>query len=135
MAFLDTSFVVRYLAGIPADSANEAAAVIDQLDGLQISGVVIAETAYVLTTVYQVPRPDFVDRLIEFIQRSNISTFGLEKAFVIQGLRLCRPSGRVSFANALIWSAARSGGADVVYSLDHRFPAYGIEVRRMLPEP
>ena len=129
-AFLDTSVVVRYLTGTPPELAQEAAAVIDQVDGLVITGVALAETAYVLTAVYRVPRQQVVDHLIEFVQKANISTFGLDKDTVLQGLLLCRPSGRVSFADALIWAAARSSTDRVVYSLDERFPADGLEIRR-----
>ena len=42
---------------------------------------------------------------------------------------VCRPSGRVSFADALIWAAAHMTPGKVVYSLDERFPADGVEVR------
>lgn len=132
MAFLDTSVIVRYLIGTPPDLAHEAATVIDQIDGLQISGVVLAETAYVLTTVYRVPRRIVADHLINFIQKANISMFGLDKDMVLQALLMCRSSGRVSFADALIWAAARSGGSSIVYSLDERFPTEGLEVRRGL---
>ena len=38
---------------------------------------------------------------------------------------LCRPSGRVSFADALVWAAARSQTDASVYSLDERFPDEG----------
>jgi len=40
-------------------------------------------------------------------------------------------SARVSFADAMLWAAARSAGAATrVYTLDARFPASGIDVRR-----
>ena len=133
-AFLDTSFVARYLTGNPPEAATEAAQVIDRGDALLISGVALAETAYVLTTVYRMPRRNVVDSLIEFVQKTNVSTFGLEKDLVLQGLLMCRPSGRVSFADALIWAAARSAGAGVVYSLDERFPGDGLEIRPGLIE-
>jgi predicted nucleic-acid-binding protein len=37
-------------------------------ENLQVSDVVIAETAYVLTSVYKVPREVVVDNLILFLQ-------------------------------------------------------------------
>ena len=127
--FLDTSFVVRYLTGIPPEQAAVAGMVIDQSDRLTISGVAIAETAFVLTSVYRVARDDIVDRLMEFVQMENIETYGLDKGYVLQGLLMCRPSGRVSISDAVIWAAARSSGRNVVYSFDQRFPSDGIEVR------
>ncbi len=40
--------VVRFSSGEPRDLAEQAALVIDQEEGLQVSDVVIAETVYVM---------------------------------------------------------------------------------------
>lgn len=127
--FLDTSMVVRYLSGDPPGMAEQAAQVIDGEEGLQVTDVVLAETAYVLTSVYRISRSIVVDHLIAFVQKENILTFALEKGLVLQALLMCRPSGRISFADALVWAAARFAGSQVVYSLDERFPGDGLEVR------
>ncbi|MBI2957591.1 MAG: PIN domain-containing protein, partial [Chloroflexi bacterium] len=87
---------------------------------LAVTDVVLTETAYVLTSVYHVPRNVVVDHLIQFLQKENVSPHGLDKSFVLQAFLLCRPSGRVSFGDAMIWAAARSSGATVVYSFDER---------------
>ncbi|HIB10757.1 MAG: VapC toxin family PIN domain ribonuclease [Chloroflexi bacterium] len=134
-AALDTSFVVRYMMGSPADSARQASEVIDSTEELEISGIALAETAFVLTTVYQVPRGRAADQLIDLVRKENISLTGLTKDLAIQGLLMCRPSGRVSIADALIWAAARSGGSEVVYSFDRRFPDDGLEVRTSAAGP
>jgi predicted nucleic acid-binding protein len=126
---LDTSMLVRYLTGDPPDLAERAAQVIDREENLLVTDVVIAETAYVLTSVYKIPRETVVDHLILFVQKSNIQPFALDKDLLLQALLLCRPSGRVSFADALVWAAAQSTEAKVVYSLDDRFPRHGVEVR------
>ena len=127
---LDTSILVRYLTGEPANLAEQAAQVIDHEEALQVSDVVLAETVYVLTSVYSVPREIVVDHLILFLQKENIRPFALEKNNVLQALLLCRPSGRVSFTDALIWAAAHETEEKVVYSLDERFPRDGVEVRK-----
>ncbi len=128
--FLDTSVVVRYLTGDPPELAEQAAGIVDGETGLRVTDVVLAETAYVLTSVYQVPRSVVVDHLIAFLQKQNIVLHGLDKGVALQALLLCRPSGRVSFADAMVWAAARSTRDPVVYTLDERFPVQGIEVRR-----
>ncbi len=128
--FLDTSMVVRYLTGDPPDLAEQAAQVIDREEGLQVTDVVLAETAYVLTSVYRISRSVVVDHLIAFLQKENVMPFAVDKALALQALLLCRPSGRVSFADAMIWAAARSSESKVVYSLDERFPGDGLEIRR-----
>ncbi|MBI2941736.1 MAG: PIN domain-containing protein [Chloroflexi bacterium] len=129
-AHIDTSVVVRYLTGDPPSLADQAARILDGESDLLVTDVVLAETAYVLTSVYRVPRQVVVDHLIGFIQKENITVSGLDKATVIQALLLCRPSGRVSFADALVWSAARSAGVRTIYSFDERFPSDEVEVRR-----
>lgn len=129
---LDTSIVVRYLTDDPPELAEKAAQIIDGEEQLQITDVVLAETAFVLTSVYMIPRSVVVDHLITFLQKENISPFSLDKGLVLQALLLCKPSGRVSFADAMIWAAARSSERKVVYSFDERFPEDGLEVRREL---
>jgi predicted nucleic acid-binding protein len=122
--------VVRYLRRDVPELADRAAAVIDGEEDLSITDVVLAEADYVLRSVYLLSRDRVVDQLMEFVRKQNIRCYGLDKATVLQGLLMCRPSGRVSVADALIWAAARSSGVSVVYSLDERFPEDGIEVRR-----
>ena len=130
IGLLDTSIVVRYLTGDPPELAEKAARVIDGEEDLQVTDVVIAETAYVLTSVYGISRSVVVDHLVAFLQKENISPFAMDKGLVLQALLLCKPSARVSFADAMVWAAARSSESKMVYSLDERFPEDGLEVRR-----
>jgi predicted nucleic acid-binding protein len=132
-ALLDTSVVVRYLTGDPPRLAARAARIIDKGRDLAVTDVVIAEAAYVLSTVYRVSRDAVVEGLVGFLQRRNVATLRLDKGAVIHALLLCRPSNRVSFADAMIWAAARSSRAEAVYSFDERFPEQGLEVRRNAP--
>ena len=125
--------VVRYLTGDPPELAEQASQIIDGEERLQVSDVVLAEAGYVLTSVYGVPREAVVDSLLAFVQKRNILPFALNKGEVLQALLLCRPSGRVSFADAMVWAAARSSPAKLVYSFDQRFPKDGIEVRQTAP--
>lgn len=127
-AIVDTSVIVRYLTGDPPDLADRAARILDGAEGLLIPPVVLAETAYVLTTVYGVEREVVVDALVELLQKENIHPLGLDKAAAVEGLLLCRPSRRVSFADALVWAHARSSGTTRIYSFDRRFPDSGVDV-------
>jgi predicted nucleic acid-binding protein len=128
-AFIDTSVLVRYLTGDPPDLADQAARIIDSNDSIHLTDVVVVEAAYVLSSVYQHPRQAVVDALIGLIQKRNVTLFGLDKGIVIDALLLCRPSGRVSFGDAMIWAVARSASPALVYSFDARFPSDAIEVR------
>ena len=130
--FLDTSVVVRYLTGDSRELSDLATGIIDREDDLRITDVVLAETSYVLTSVYQLPRALILDQLIELVQRQNVTVYAMDKGLVLQALLMCRPSGRVSIADALVWAAARSSRSDVVYSFDDRFPGDGLEIRRSI---
>ena len=127
---LDTSMLVHYFTGDPPDLADLSARVIDGEDPLLITDIVLFEAAYVLRSEYDVPREAIVDHLVALLRKANIDTFRLDKHLVIEALRLCRPSGRVSFGDALVWAAARSEADSIVYSLDQRFPDEGITVLR-----
>jgi len=125
---LDTSVIVRYLTGDPPELADRAAHIIDSSIPLYITDVVLVETAYVLISVYQMPRTAVVDILIALLQRTNIRPFALSKATVLEALLLCRPSARVAFADALVWAVARSTDTSTVYTFDKRFPANGVKL-------
>ena len=132
--FLDTSVVIRYFSGAPPDLAGEAARIIDSSERLFLTGVVVAEVAYVMRSFYHVPREETIEALIGLVSRNNIATVGAGKEEVLRGLAFCLPSGRVAVADAMVWAAACSSRNRVVYSFDERFPADGVEVRRKRPE-
>jgi len=70
-----------------------------------------------------------VDQLLELIRRSNLGILAMEKSLAIQALMLCRPSGPVSFVDALTWAHARSEQVGIIYTFDQQFPSEGIELR------
>ena len=127
-AFLDTSVVVRYLIEDSPAMAKRAAEIIDSDQPLILSEVALAEAAFVLDSFYEVQRDTLVDALIALVLRRNISILNVSKPLVLDGLRQCRPSKRVSFADALLWAEAREMGAPRIYSFDRRFPADGLEI-------
>ena len=130
MTFVGTSVVVRYLVGSSDALFEEAKTILEHTSELVITDVALAEVFFVLRSVYKVPREKLIDVLVTLVQRRNIRIFGLAKEVVVKGLLLCRPSGRVSLPDALIWAAAVSGnGVATVYSFDKRFPAEGVELR------
>ena len=126
--FLDTNVLVRYLTGDPADMAARAGKLIDSDQPLSLSSVVLAETAYVLESVYRRGRAEVVEALVALVQRANLIPHGLSRTTLVEALLLCRPSRRVSYADALLWAEAREA-TPVVYSFDLDFPETGIELR------
>ena len=127
--FLDTSVVVRYLVRDVPEMAEQGAKIIDSEEDLWITGVVLAEVSYALRSTYLLPREIVIDHMMAFLGKENIYCYGLDKGTVLRALLMCRPSARISVADALIWAAARSSGQNVVYTFDARFPTDGIEVR------
>lgn len=128
-AFLDTNMAIRYLTGQPREQADRADRIINGVRALLVSDVVLVETAYVLRTQYRVSREAIIDQLIDLVQRENILVYAIDKDLALQGLRMCRPSGRVSVSDAMIWAAARTAGASAIYTFDRRFPGDNIELR------
>ena len=126
---LDTSILIRYLTNDPPHLAEESASIIDSDEALLISPVIIAEAAHVLRSVYAVPREAIVDDLIAVLQKANVGVTGLDTPLAYEALLLCRPSGRVSVADAMLWAEARTANLPV-YTFDRRFPDDGIVISR-----
>ena len=52
--------------------------------------------------------------LIDLVRKKNNTLIGFNRDLAVQRFLMCRPSGRVSFADTLILAAASSGGWDVM---------------------
>ena len=124
---------MRYLTGDVPELLASSTRILDETLRLYVTEGILTETAYVLTSFYEVPREQVVDSLIDLISKENVVMHGLNKDITIQALLLCRPSKRVSFADALLWAAAVSSGCGAcIYSFDRRFPSSGVELRQAL---
>lgn len=128
--FIDANVVLRFLLGDHPTMMTDAARLIESDRELLLTDVALIEVAYVLLTVYRVPRDEIVDTLRDLVLRTNISVPGIEKTFLIQGLEMTRASGRISFGDAMIWAAARSSAPAIVFSFDQRFPSNRVTMRR-----
>ena len=126
-ALLDTSVIVRYITGDSALLSELSALIVDGDEQLVVTDVMLAESWFVLTRVYGLSRAAAVDQLIALVRKPNIETYPLDKDLVIEALLLCRPSGRFSIADALLWATARMRG-EPVRTFDRRFPGDGIEL-------
>ena len=128
MIGVDTSVIVRYLVGTPADQAARAAGVIDGDQELGVSIVALVETAHVLRTQYGVPRADLVDTLIDLVTRENLITLELSKPDVLEALVAARSVPSAPIPDALIVAASRSGGAVPVYTFDRDLGRLGAPI-------
>lgn len=128
-SLLDTSVVVRYLTNDPPHLSAASSGLIDSREPLAVTDAVIAETGYVLASVYGVDRERIVDELVRLLRRENVQVHGLAKELVLEALLFSRPSGRISIVDGLTWAAAHDPDIDRVYTFDRRFPRDRIEVR------
>ena len=129
--FLDTSVVIRYLVNDDQRLAEQAQRIIVSDTEFSLTDATLAEIAHVLNPRLSAsPARRSLTSLILLIRRPNMRLHGLDLVLAIQALQLCRPSGRVSFADALLWASARSAGATIIYTFDDRFPADGLAIRR-----
>jgi predicted nucleic acid-binding protein len=127
---LDSSVIVRYLTNDPPDMAERAARVIEGPAIVIVSEVILVESAYVLSTVYEITRADVVDALTAFIQRRNVRMLSLPKPSVVEALQACRESKRFSFADAMLWAQVRHSSSARICTFDDRFPRVGVDIVR-----
>lgn len=66
--FLDASAIVRYFTEDVPEKIERVRRVVEQEPELAIAPVTLAETAYVLTRTYGVPREVVVDHLVALVQ-------------------------------------------------------------------
>jgi predicted nucleic acid-binding protein len=125
---VDTSVVVRYLVGTPEDQAARAASIIEGDAQIGVSIVVLAETAHVLRSNYDIRREDIAAGLIDLISRANVAPIEMSKSDVIEALVRARTYASSPITDALIAATARSHGALPVYTFDSRFGRLGAPV-------
>jgi predicted nucleic acid-binding protein len=125
---LDTSVVVRYLVGTPAEQARRAAAVVESTREVGVPIVALMETAHVLRTQYGVGRLDVVQALIEFVTRENVSILGLPKAETLEALVRARSLPHAPIGDAFIAVTARWADALPLYTFDEDLHRHGVPV-------
>lgn len=126
--FLDASVVVRHLTSAPPEQAERVRLLLHGGDDFWLTETTLLETAYVLERSLQQPREAVVDALLALIREPNIRLHGLQYEKALQAMLYCRPSGRVSFGDALLWAVARQEAGEV-YTFDARFPSEGVPLR------
>jgi predicted nucleic acid-binding protein len=126
--YIDANLILRYVTGLPEDQHQRARALVESELILHVPQVALLEAAHVLRTQSSLSREQIVDTLTEFVQRENILIRNLQRDVVVEALRLCRPSGRVSFGDAMIWAALRCAPPARLFSFDARFPSEGIDL-------
>ena len=68
--------------------------------------------------------------MVTLLRKRNVVVLGTDKALAASALLLRRPSGRVSYADALINGDAREYGVGTLYTFDERFPSEGLVLEK-----
>jgi predicted nucleic acid-binding protein len=127
---VDTSVLVRYLVGTPANQARRAAALIDDdAEVIGVSPVALAECAHVLRTLYDVDQRDIIDSLIALIQRENVRVLGLRVDLLVEMLVRARGLPGRPIPDAMIVAASVAADALPLATFDRDQRRYGIPVR------
>jgi predicted nucleic acid-binding protein len=123
---VDTSVVVRYLVGTPADQARRASVVVDESAMVGLPVIVPLESAHVLRTQYGIERRVLLDTFIELVTRENVDTLGLAKGSVVEALVRARALPGSLLPDALVAATIRDTGAVPLYSFDSDRARHGI---------
>ena len=113
MTRLDTNYIVRYLTNDNEEMAQIAEDVILN-DNVYISNEVLAEIVYVLVGVYEVPKKDVSDMLIQLISFENIQVDNkkiIDKALEIFQIK------NLDFVDCLLCSYSQN---DVIKTFDKK---------------
>jgi len=71
MIRIDTNYIIRYLVNDDVEMADVAEEILTT-KSVFISNEILAEVVYVLMGVYQIPKIDVADRLLELLNFDNI---------------------------------------------------------------
>lgn len=128
MIALDTSVVVRYLVGRPADVALRARSFIDGAERLGLPTLVLLETGHVLGSSYGVKRSDALEILLDFVTLGNLAVLGLPKEVAIQALARARQFEDAPFVDSLIAATAEVAGAESIATFDRQMRRHGLPI-------
>jgi predicted nucleic acid-binding protein len=129
MISVDSSVLVRYLVGEPAEQARRAQAVIEGDQPVAIPVVVLLETAHVLRTQYGVERRDVLDTLLELVTRTGVETLGVNRGLVIEALVRARELPGSPLPDALVAATVRDAGAVPLFTFDRDLARHGVLVQ------
>ncbi len=114
-AFVDTNVLVRHFTGDPPTTASRATAYLASADELLLTDLVVAETVYVLESVYEAPRDRVAHAVRSLLAFRSIVT--VDPALLLRTVEVYE-TARLDFAEAYLVANAESTGVDRIASFD-----------------
>ena len=114
-AFVDTNILVRHLTGDPPETAAQATAYLGSASELLLTDLVVAETIYVLESLYKTPREQIAEAMRSLIAFGSIIT--VDPALLLRAIEVYEID-RLDFAEAYLVASAETTGVNRVASFD-----------------
>jgi predicted nucleic acid-binding protein len=121
-AFVDTNILIRHLTGDPPAMAARATAYIANESELLLTDLIVAETVYVLESVYEVPRTQIAEAMRSLVGFASVIT--VDPALLLRTLEIYETDG-VDFADSYLVACAESTGVNRVASFDRSIDRVG----------
>lgn len=114
-AFVDTNVLIRHLTGDPAHLAARATAFLATDVELLLTDLVVAETAYVLESFYETPRPQVATALRSLVTFDRMLC--VDAPLLLRAIEVYEIH-RLDFAEAYLVACAETSGVGTVASFD-----------------
>jgi predicted nucleic-acid-binding protein len=121
-AFVDTNVIVRHLTGEPPEIAARATAYLAAEPELFLADLIVAETIYVLESLYKTPRDQIATAMRSLVALRSVVT--VDPALLLRALEVYELD-RIDFAEAYLVASAESSGVNRIASFDRSIDRVG----------
>jgi predicted nucleic acid-binding protein len=127
--FVDTNVLIRHLTGDPPAMAARATAYLESETDLLLTDLIVAETVYVLESVYDVRRAQVAEAMRSLVALYSVIT--VDPPLLLRILEIYETDG-IDFAEAYLVACAETTGVNRVASFDRSIDRVGT-VERVEP--
>jgi predicted nucleic-acid-binding protein len=114
-SFVDTNIFVRHLTGDPPDMAAQATAFLGHEPELLLADVIVAETVFVLESVYEAPRAQVADAIRSLLAFPAV--IAVDTALLLRAVQIYEVH-HLDFAEAYLVACAETTGVGRIASFD-----------------
>ena len=130
IAWLDTNVLIRHVTGDPPDQAAHATRLLSRARTLYVPDLILAETIYVLESIYEVDRLSIANLCRSIIAFPSIVVS--DETLLLRAVQLYEIH-RIDFQDAYLIASAELSGVGAVASFDRHIERTR-SVRRIAPE-